>query len=152
MRRTRASPGPPACASIRSPPDETIRLLREEAISPPTNRLVVPTLGAALRRVGQLEQSLVEFDKAAALPGNDPITHFNRGLSLGWPGRLHETLAIAPHYAAHGEGLDRLLDSRRDLPLAQARLTKIPPNPIANETNALRAASSPFTHKTPRGR
>lgn len=134
------------------PPDETIRLLREEAIHPPTNRLVLRTLGAALRCLSHLEQSLFELDKAAALPGNDPITHCNRRLSLVWLGRLHEALAIAPREAAHGERLNRLLDIRRDLPRAQDRLDKIPPNPIANETNALRAASSPFTHKTPQGR
>jgi tetratricopeptide (TPR) repeat protein len=127
--------------------DEAIRLLREEAARQPANRFVVRTLGAALRGIGQLEQSLVYFDKAAALPGNDPITHYNRGLSLELLGRfaeaeaaLDEALAIAPRYAqANWEKLNLLLDIRQDLPRAQAHLAKIPPDPILRESTAMNA-------------
>ncbi len=139
------------CAySLRFDPqtqDEAIRLLREEVARQPTNRFVVRTLGAALRNVGQLEQSLVYFDKATALPGNDPVTHYNRGVSLERMRRFDEAeaafdeaLAIAPRYAqANWHKLDLLLDIRRDLPRAQAHLAKIPPDPIANEANATTA-------------
>lgn len=127
--------------------DDAIRLLREEATRQPTNRVVVRTLGAALRAVGELEQSLVYFGKAAALPGNDPITHYNRGLSLERLGRFDEAeaafdeaLALAPRYpSANWSKLNLLLDIRRDLPRAKAHLAKIPPDPIVNQANALTA-------------
>lgn len=127
--------------------DEAIRLLREEATRQPTNRFVVRTLGAALRGIGQFEQSLVYFAKAAALPGNDPVTHYNRGRSLERLGRfdeaeaaIDEALAVAPRYAnANWEKLNLLLDIRRDLPGAKAHLAKIPPDPIANEVSATNA-------------
>ncbi len=127
--------------------DEAIRLLREEAARQPTNRFVVRILGAALRNAGQLEQSLVYFDKAAALPGNDPITHLLRGMSLERLWRFDkaeaaydEALAAAPNYAnAHWYRLNLLLDVRRDLARARAHLAKIPPDPVANEATAINA-------------
>ena len=129
--------------------DEAIRLLREEATRQPTNRFVVRMLGAALRRFGQLAPSLVYCDKAATLPGHDPITHDHRRLSLVGSGRFDEAeaafdeaLAVAPRYpAANGKKLNRSLDIRRDLPRAPAHLAKIPPDPIANEVNATLAHS-----------
>ncbi len=137
--------------------DEAIRLLREEATRQPTNHFVVRTLGAALRNFGQLEQSLVYFDKAAALPGNDPITHYNRGLSLERLGRFDEAeaafdeaLAIAPRYAsANWSKLNLLLDIRRDLPRAQAHLAKIPPDPISNDQTAMNAYAMAVYLKDP---
>ncbi len=127
--------------------DEAIRLLRAEAARQPTNRFVVRILGAALRSVGQLEQSLVYFDKAAALPGNDPITHLLRGMSLERLWRFDEAeaaydeaLAAAPNYAnAHWFKLNLLLDVHRDLARARAHLAKIPPDPVANEATAVNA-------------
>lgn len=114
---------------------EAIRLLREEAARQPTNRFVVRTLGAALRNVGELEQSLVYFDKAAALPGNDPVTQYNRAITLFRMQRftqseaaIDEALAVAPSYAAaNRQKIILLLEIRGDLPRAQAHLAKVPP-------------------------
>ncbi len=124
--------------------DEAIRLLREEVARQPTNRFVVRILGAALRGIGQYEQALIYYDKAAALPGNDPVTHYNRGQVLEQLWRFDEAeaaydeaLAVAPRFAsANWRKLNLLLDIRRDLPRAQAHLAKIPPDPIANEVSA----------------
>lgn len=131
----------------RQTQDEAIRLLRDEAARQPSNRFVVRTLGAALRNIGQLEQGLVYLDKAAALPGNDPITQYNRALTLNRMNRfveaeaaLDEALAVAPNYIhANRNKLALLLDFREDLPRAKAHLAKVPPAFFLDEQGAVTA-------------
>jgi tetratricopeptide (TPR) repeat protein len=115
--------------------DESIRLLREEAGRQPANRFVLRILGATLRVSGQHEQALVYLDKAAALPGSDPITHYLRGDTLARLKRFaeaeaayDEALAIAPNYvAAHAGKLHLVLRVGGDIARAQALLAKLPP-------------------------
>lgn len=114
---------------------ESIRLLREEAVRQPNNRFVVRILGATLRVSGQPEQALVYLDKAAALPGSDPITHYLRGDTLSRLKRFaeaeaayDEALGIAPNYVrANARKLFLVLRVSGDLPRAQAMLAKLPP-------------------------
>ncbi|MSU65917.1 MAG: tetratricopeptide repeat protein [Opitutus sp.] len=121
--------------------DEAIRLLRDEAARQPMNRMIVQTLGAALRNVGQLEQSLIYFDKAAAIPGNDPLLHYNRAQSLERLGRfaeaeaeVDEALALAPLYrSVIGIKIRLLLGVRGDLPGARQLLGRRPKDFIISD-------------------
>jgi len=107
--------------------DECLRLLREEAARQPNNKLVVRTLGNTLRNFGDLEQSLIYLAKAAAIPGRDPVTIFNRAQTLQAMGRfaeaeaaVDEALAMVPTYPnASRAKLLLLLDYHEDL--ARAR-------------------------------
>ncbi len=127
--------------------EEAIRLLRAEAASQPTNRLVLRTLSSALRGARELEQALVYLDKAAALPGSDPITHSMRGVLLRALNRFaeaeaafDEALAIAPNYVfANWHKLELLLEVRGDLARATAHLAKVPPAYFLDDRAAMTA-------------
>ncbi len=88
-----------------------------------------------MRRSGQPEQALVYLDKAAALPGSDPITHYLRGDTLVLLKRFAEAeaafadaLGIAPTYvAAISHKLYLVLRVSGDVARAQALLAKVPP-------------------------
>ncbi len=127
--------------------DESIRLLREEAVRQPNNRFVLRILGASLRSSAQHEQALVYFDKAAALPGSDPITHFLRGDVLSRMKRFaeaeaafDEALGIAPNYVtAIAFKLNLVLRVSGDLGRAQALLAKAPPTFFVDPRGAFEA-------------
>jgi tetratricopeptide (TPR) repeat protein len=127
--------------------DECIRLLREEVARQPTNRLLVRTLGNTLRVVGQFEQALVYYDKALAISGADPITHYVRAAVLRNLGRfaeaeasIDEALALAPTYVrAHGFKISLLLEYHGNLALARAQLGKVPSTYLTSDEGALTA-------------
>ena len=132
----------------RQTQDECLRLLREEAARQPTNRMVVRTLGTTLRAFGETEQALLYLDKAAAIPGNDPVTQYNRAQALRSLGRtveseaaLDEALAIMPSYRAALIGkITYLLNVHDDLAAARSRLEKAPPAYFATDAGAALAA------------
>ncbi|MEY2878617.1 MAG: hypothetical protein RLZZ15_997 [Verrucomicrobiota bacterium] len=125
--------------------DEAIRLLREETVRQPTNRHVLRVLANCLNDAGQPDQALVYLDRAAALPGRDPIIQYNRGIRLLAVSRFDEAeaafdeaLAIAPNYMlANWAKLHFLLDVRGDLARARAQLLKVPAAFFLDERGAI---------------
>ncbi len=125
--------------------DECLRLLRDEVARQPGNRMVVRILGTTLNSFGQAEQSLLYLDRAAALPGRDPVTLYNRGQVLEQLGRFveaeaaaDEVLALAPHYPdANAMKLRLLLDYHGNLAAAREHLGKIPPAFLTTDSGAV---------------
>ncbi|MSU23578.1 MAG: tetratricopeptide repeat protein [Opitutus sp.] len=128
--------------------DECLRLMREEVARQPGNRMVVRLLGRALAGFGQLEQALVYFDKAAAIPGRDPVTLYNRAQALSRLGRYPETeaavdeaLALAPAYSnAHAMKISLLMDYYGDMAKARQHLEKVPPDFYSRDAGVVTAA------------
>src|SRR5262249_23002747 len=92
----------------------------------------------------QYDQSLVYLDKAAALPGSDPSTLYNRAMTLQNMDRpaeaeaaFDEVLALAPrHPGANVRKSSLLLDYHGDLDRARAQLLNIPPEYLADDPGA----------------
>ena len=132
----------------RETQDESVRLLREEVARQPTNHLVLRILGGTLlRALNRPEQAIVYLDRAAALPGGDPIAQYIRADALWRLGRgpeaeasVDEALAQVPAYGlAHTMKVSLLLDLHGDLPQARAQLAKIPPTFFAEDAGAASA-------------
>ena len=128
--------------------DECLRLLREEVSRQPTNRMVVRILGTTLSSFGQYEQALLYLDRAAALPGRDPLTLYIRGQALERlasyveaEAAADEVLALAPLYPdAHSLKIRLLLDYHEDLAAARQHLAKFPPDFYTTDVGAVTAA------------
>lgn len=111
---------------------EAERILRAVIARQPNHKLAWRTLGHLLRISRRLEEATSAYQKAADLPGGDPLALFNLYLSLVVLGRLDEAgaaldRAIALH--PHGVSLVRkaeLATLRGDLPAARAVLEKVP--------------------------
>jgi tetratricopeptide (TPR) repeat protein len=128
--------------------DEAERRLREEVTRQPTNKLVLRTLGSMLMGArNQPAQALVYFDRAAVLPGGDPVAHYLRSRCFQQMDRIpeaqvavDEALALAPSYVkAHAFKLALLL-AYESLERAKAHLAKVPPAYLTDENGATMAA------------
>jgi hypothetical protein len=96
---------------------DALEIMRELADQNPSDRFILRQVGSIVRAQGQLEESLRWFDRAAALPGGDPIALFVRAQTLWQMERLDEAEATfervlrerpefaRAHDAAHQSGL-----------------------------------------------
>lgn len=112
---------------------EAERLLRELVERAPTDKLVVRTLGSLLRNAGRTDEALAFYDRAAALPGSDPVALYNKFLTLMNAKRFAEaeaaidqSLALKPTGYAYRAKATLLLQLHGDLDGAAATLAKVP--------------------------
>jgi tetratricopeptide (TPR) repeat protein len=109
----------------------------------PTYKLILRTLGSALRNQRRFDESIVFYDRAAALPGGDPVAMFNKHQSLHGLKRYPEAeavidraLALAPAGYLYRAKASFLLLHHGKLDEAAAMLTKVPPAYLLEDTGA----------------
>jgi tetratricopeptide (TPR) repeat protein len=126
---------------------EAERILREVIARQPNHKLAWRTLGHLLRLSRRFEESLPVYQRAADLPGGDPLALFNLAISLGGLGRLDEAGAAFDRAIAlnpHGVFLVQkaILAARRgDLPAARAILEKVPGSAQTEPLNVFHAVT-----------
>jgi tetratricopeptide (TPR) repeat protein len=113
--------------------EESLSRLRALAARCPTDKFIVRNAGACLRMLGHPEEAIPYFDRAAALPGGDPIAWYNRGLALAYLNRWDEAetavdqaLALEPAYGHARTYKAIFLCSRGDLTAAQLEIGRVP--------------------------
>ncbi|HEX2851839.1 MAG TPA: TIR domain-containing protein [Opitutaceae bacterium] len=112
---------------------EAERMLRELVEREPTDKLMLRTLGSTLRNRNEIEEALQFYDRAAALPGGDPVALYNKYLTFRRAGRFDEAeaaidqaLAQQPTGYNYRAKVNCLVEWHGDLDAAAAMVVKIP--------------------------
>jgi tetratricopeptide (TPR) repeat protein len=105
-------------------------LLRER----PDDRRVLRALATVLRTLGRLDEGVAFYDRAAALPGGDPLSLYNKSLDYWFVGRtaeaeavMRDLLAQRPFSSAWLIGMWYAIILHGDLDGARDLLARIPP-------------------------
>jgi tetratricopeptide (TPR) repeat protein len=114
---------------------EAEKVLRELVERAPTDKLILRTLGALLRNKGSYDEAISWFDRAAALPGGDPVALYNKSMCL-WndhryaesEGVIDQALEKHPTSYLYRAKVRALLALRGNLDEAVKVLQKVPPS------------------------
>lgn len=125
---------------------EAERRLRELVSRMPGDKRVLRALANTLRLAGKSEEALIYYNRAAALPGGDPLALFQRAMALDSLDRqpeaeasLEESLALHPSGAGYVLKIFLLL-GRGEAELARATLEKVPSAYLTEGRGALAAS------------
>jgi tetratricopeptide (TPR) repeat protein len=153
-----------AMSNDRGSATEGLRLLHELIERHPQDKLMLRTLGRHLAVPGmgrgtQFQEGVALLERAAALPGGDPIADFIRGQALHRtaPYRFAEALAafdralaLAPHFAdAYLDKLEVLLEKLGDPETSRAVVEKLPPAVLREDRVVAMAAKVWFAVDEP---
>jgi tetratricopeptide (TPR) repeat protein len=127
--------------------DESLRRLRVLAARCPTDKFILRNVGATLRILGHSEEAIPYFDRAASLPGGDPIACYLRGIALASLSRFDEAeasvdqaLALEPSYIGAMLLKTSFLCNRGDLADAQLEIARLPAGFVVAEDSAALAS------------
>ena len=126
---------------------EAERILRAVIARQPNHKLAWRTLGHLLRLSGRHEEATSAYQKAADLPGGDPLALFNLAISLRNLGRWDESgAALDRAIALHPHGVflvqKALLAARRgDLLAARTIVEKVPGSAQTEPLNVFHAVT-----------
>jgi len=113
--------------------EEAITALRQAVRSRPEAASVRGKLAFALLNAGRLSEAVAEFEAAARLEPDSPLSHFNLGFALSrMPGRLDDAIAeyqtaarIAPDFADAHKNLGNALLKAGRVPEALAAYSEV---------------------------